>query len=103
LLGEFGDVGFDRLKRLFVIFHARQFEQLAGVIQPAADLIQIQYDAFQRLAFAAEFLCALGVVPDFRVFQQAGNFGQAIMLARVVKDTPEVLRYGAPGRSAWCR
>jgi len=75
LLAEFADVGFDRFQRLVVVFHARQFEQLAGVGEAAADLIQVQYDAFQRLALAAELLRALGVVPDFRVFQQAGDFG----------------------------
>jgi hypothetical protein len=43
--------------------------------QIRADLVQVEHDAFQFLALAAEFLRALGVVPDFRVFQQAGDFG----------------------------
>jgi hypothetical protein len=98
-----GDIGFDRFQGFFVVFRAGQFEQLAGIVQAAADLVQVDDYAFQFLAFAAEFLGALGVIPDFRVFQQAGDFGQAIMFARVVKDTPVARRRGAPGRPGWCR
>jgi len=44
---------------------------------------------FQRFLFLAEFLRALGVVPDFRVFQRGVDFVQLTFFGRVVKDTPE--------------
>jgi hypothetical protein len=40
-----------------------------------------------------EILSALRVVPDVRVFQLAGYFLQAFLLALVVKDTPSGTRY----------
>jgi len=43
----------------------------------------------QRFLFLAEFLRALGVVPDFRVFKCCVDFVQLSFFGRVVKDTPE--------------
>jgi len=61
-------------------------------------LLEGEHDALQGAAFLAEFLGALGVVPDFRVFEELGNFGQAFLFAVVVKDTSEVLRFVGSGR-----
>lgn len=43
---------------------------------------------FQLGAFAAKFLRALGIVPEFRLFEFALDFGQALQLGVEVKDTP---------------
>jgi hypothetical protein len=61
----------DRLQRLVVVFLARHGEQFAGVAQAIADPVQRQHDIFQRPLLAAQFLRALGVVPDLRVFEFA--------------------------------
>jgi len=42
---------------------------------------------FQGAAFLAQFLGALGIIPDRRVFQQLDDFSQAFLFAIVVKDT----------------
>jgi hypothetical protein len=44
---------------------------------------------FQRFLFLAEFLRALGVVPDLGVFECGVDFVQFSFFGRVVKDTPE--------------
>jgi hypothetical protein len=61
------------VQRVVVVFLARHGKQLAGVLQPVADAIEYENDVFQRFSFLAEFLCALGVIPDLRVFQLAGD------------------------------
>ncbi len=43
---------------------------------------------FQFGAFATKFLCALGIVPEFGLFEFALDFGQTLMLGIEVKDTP---------------
>ncbi|TLD44612.1 MAG: hypothetical protein FAZ92_03162 [Accumulibacter sp.] len=65
------DVGEDRVQRVVVAFIAGHGEQLAGVTQAIGDAVQRQHDIFQRALLAAEFLRALGVVPDLRVLQFA--------------------------------
>jgi hypothetical protein len=46
----------------------------------------------QRLFLATEFLRALRLVPDRRVFEGGVDFPQAQRLAVVVKDTPSARR-----------
>ena len=53
-------------------------------------LVQVEHHAFQHLALAAQFLRALGVLPDGRVFGEFDDFGQAFLLAIVVKDTSAI-------------
>jgi hypothetical protein len=43
---------------------------------------------FEFGALAAEFLRALGVVPEFGLFEFALDFRQALLLGIEVKDTP---------------
>jgi hypothetical protein len=43
----------------------------------------------ERFLFLAEFLRALGVVPDLGVFEGSVDFVQLAFFGRVVKDTPE--------------
>ena len=53
---------------------------------------------FQFGAFAAEFLRALGIVPEFGLFEFALDFGQALLLGIEVKDTPVRPGNGPEGR-----
>jgi len=71
------------------LFLGGHFQQVAGIAQAAAQLIQ-GLDYLRQLgALAAQVLRILGVVPDVRVFELAIYFDQAITLVIVVKDTPE--------------
>jgi hypothetical protein len=44
--------------------------------------------AFEQVAFLAQGLGFVRIVPDFGVFQFAEDFGQALGLGLEVKDTP---------------
>ncbi|OGI50918.1 MAG: hypothetical protein A3D32_07365 [Candidatus Muproteobacteria bacterium RIFCSPHIGHO2_02_FULL_60_13] len=55
---------------------------------------------FQFGAFAAEFLRALGIVPEFGLFEFALDFGQALLLGIEVKDTPVRPGSGRADRAA---
>jgi hypothetical protein len=54
-------------------------------------------DLRQQGAFAPQFLGVGGIVPDTRIFKLAIDFGQALMLLIVVKDTPEWFRNARTG------
>ncbi len=54
---------------------------------------------FELGAFAPEFLRALGVVPEFGLFQLALDFDQAVLLGVEVKDTPVRPGNGPGGRA----
>ena len=43
---------------------------------------------FQFGELAAEFLRALGIIPEFGLFEFALDFGQTLLLGIEVKDTP---------------
>jgi len=47
---------------------------------------------FEAGTFAAQFLGALGVVPDVGLLELAGDFVKAFLLALEVKDTPSGTR-----------
>ncbi|MNQ40255.1 hypothetical protein D3C85_539020 [compost metagenome] len=83
---EFAD---DVVHRAFVIFLDGHVEQVAGIGQAAGQFVEGLDDLRQCSAFTAEILCVFRIVPDVRVFQLAIDFGQAVMLLIVVKDTPE--------------
>ncbi len=51
-------------------------------------------------ALAAEFLRALGIVPEFGLFEFALDFGQAMLLGIEVKDTPVRPGTGRADRAA---
>ena len=51
-------------------------------------------------ALAAEFLRALGIVPEFGLFEFALDFGQALLLGIEVKDTPVRPGSGRADRAA---
>jgi hypothetical protein len=77
----------DALQSGVVAFLLRHLEQVGAVAQALVELGQRFDDPFQRAAFLAQFLGALGVIPDRRVFQQLDDFGQAFLFGIVVKDT----------------
>ena len=77
----------DALQRGVVAFLLRHFEQVGAVAQALVELRQRLDDPFQDAPLLAQFLGALGVIPDRRVFQQLDDFGQAFLFAIVVKDT----------------
>jgi hypothetical protein len=55
---------------------------------------------FELGALAAEFLRALGLVPEFGLFEFALDFGQALLLGVEVKDTPVRPGNGRADRAA---
>jgi hypothetical protein len=55
---------------------------------------------FELGALAAEFLRALGLVPEFGLFEFALDFGQALLLGVEVKDTPVRPGNARPDRAA---
>ncbi|OFJ46826.1 hypothetical protein BA896_019645 [Janthinobacterium lividum] len=59
----------DRFERLFVAFFAGHVEQITGVAQVGIGTGQREDDRFERLLLFTEFLGALGIVPDGRIFQ----------------------------------
>jgi hypothetical protein len=56
---------------------------------------------FEFGALAAEFLRALGLVPELWLFEFALDFGQALLLGIKVKDTPVRPGTGRADRAAW--
>jgi hypothetical protein len=51
-------------------------------------LVQRIYDGFERGTLFAQRLCALGFIPDVRLFQLGVYFFQTLFLGIIVKDTP---------------
>ena len=56
-----------------VFFLGGHVKKFVRVLQAGTDTIERQHNVFQHLLFLGEFLRVLGVVPDFRVFEFAGN------------------------------
>jgi hypothetical protein len=90
LLFETADIAFDADQGFFVILAAGEFEQFGGIRQFLVDVDQRQYDAFQQFLFLAQFLGALGVVPDLGIFEIAVQFFELRCLGIEVKDTSAV-------------
>ncbi len=88
LLAHAFDVGLDGARRRLVLFALGQLEQLAGLAEARAQLVEHVDDALELGAFAAEFLGALGLGPDGGVLEFAQDLGQPFAALVVVKDTP---------------
>jgi hypothetical protein len=56
-------------------------------VQALIEFSQGFNNRFQDAPLLAQFLGALGVIPNRRVFQELDDFGQAFLLGIVVKDT----------------
>ena len=63
-------------------------------MQLPLDCFQGDDDAFQHFFLPPQFLRALVVVPDGRVFRQPGEFVQPCLLGIEVKDTSAILLLG---------
>jgi hypothetical protein len=98
LLLEAADIAFDADQGFFVILAAGKLEQFGGIGQLLVDIDQRQYDAFQQFLLLAQFLGALGVVPDLGIFEIAVQFFELRGLGIEVKDTSAVRRYAGGNR-----
>jgi hypothetical protein len=76
-----------RVQRRIVALVARKREQLVDVGEAGVDRGQRPDDGIERLLLLAEGLGPLGVVPDLRILELAGDFGQPCRLDVEVKDT----------------
>jgi hypothetical protein len=83
-----GEVLLDRLHHAVVGVGFGHVEQFSGLVEPAAQLVERVDDRFELAALPAEFLRALRLLPDGRVFEFPQDFGEPLSLARIVKDTP---------------
>jgi len=86
-------VRLDLLKQAFVAFLRGQLHNLAGIAQAARQPVQTGDDLLEFRALPAQFLRALGVVPDSGLLEFAGYFLQALALVVVIKDTSSKSRY----------
>jgi len=66
---------------------ARQLEELAAVLQARIEVVQRPDDGLELLAFLAELLGPLGIVPDPGILQGARHRAKALGLDLEVKDT----------------
>jgi len=82
------EVGDDRFGRTCVLLGDREVEQLARFVQRAGQGSERFDDLRQSRAFLAQLLCALRIVPDFRVLELARYFFEPFLLGIEVKDTP---------------
>ena len=99
---DFVDVGGNGIQRVVVVLLARHRKQLIGILEAIGYTIERQDDVLERLLLFAQFLRALGVVPDLRVFEFARNGVQLIEFLIVVKDTSATRwRAGRDPRVGW--
>jgi len=63
--------------------------------------MHLAHHVVEQLLFLAQFLGALGVVPDLGVLEFAVQFFESSFLEIDVKDTSEVRPDGARGRRCW--
>ena len=70
--------------------HRDQFRRIGEAAGQAVDGLD---DGFELGALLAEPLGTLGVAPDLGLFELAADFGQAVLLFSIVKDTPSRTRY----------
>jgi hypothetical protein len=96
-----GDIAGDRQQGVVVVFRLGHVEQFAGVGEFGIDVFQGQDDVLKRFALLAYLQGALVVVPERRVFGDAGDFVETVAFAVVVKDTPVVPGRGGPDRRGW--
>ena len=93
----------DRRQAIEIVFGLGHLVQLGVVGQVAVQMVDRLDHGFQPLLLAAQFLCALGFVPDRRVLQRGVDFVQPQGFAVVVKDTPGAAGCGRSDQQAECR
>jgi hypothetical protein len=62
------------VKGFFIVGFNRQFQQARDVFAALLQLIDGFNDGFKRCALFTQRLCALGFVPNVRLFQLCVNF-----------------------------
>jgi hypothetical protein len=92
---ELGDVALeargvelDGPDRALVGLRLGEIEQLDGLVQAATQPVERADDSLELGALAAQFLCALRVLPDRRVLELPQDLRQSLAAPLVVKDTP---------------
>jgi hypothetical protein len=75
-----------------VVFFYREFEQFTGIGKAGRELVETDDDLFQLRPFLPERLRTFGLVPDIGLLELALDFGQALGLRIVVKDTSSTHR-----------
>jgi hypothetical protein len=86
------------LDRVVVLVGLGHVEQLGVVGQIALEVLDGLDHAVEFALFLAQFLGALGLVPDRRVLQRGVDLVQPQCFAVVVKDTPGARRCAREGR-----
>ena len=66
-----------------------ELEELAGVADPLARAVDLGNLGAQARAFAPELLGTRGIRPHGRILQLAADFLEPLLLAVVLKETPE--------------
>jgi hypothetical protein len=82
------EVGNHLCNRAGVILGDGHVEQLISVAEACSQIIDKHNDLLQRRPFLSKRLRSIRFIPDIGLFQLALNFGQALRLAVIVKDTP---------------
>ena len=70
-----------------IVLGAGHFQQLARIAEVTVEVVQGDNNAFEGLAFAADFLGACRVIPPCGVFAELDQFFETAGLGIVVKDT----------------
>ena len=86
------DIDFDLGHGIRIVLLDRHRQQLTGIVEARGQLVQDDNDLFELGALLPQRLGTLGLVPHVGFFEFALNFGQALRLAIVVKDTSSTHR-----------
>ena len=86
-----------RLQAGFVVLLAHHGQQFTAVVQSWVSVGRADH-RLQRLAFLADFLRALVVLPEGGVLAELDQLGETLLLGVEVKDTSEARRSAAPDR-----
>ena len=92
-LGGAGKSQVAQMMKALRAFLGGQLQNLAGIAQAERQPVQTGDDLLEFRALPAQFLRALGVVPDSGLLEFAGYFLQALALVVVIKDTSSKSRY----------
>jgi len=82
-------IALDVARRGLITLGGGELEQLAGVGDALGGAIDLGYLRAQARAFAPELLCARRTRPHGRILQLAAHFLEPLLLAVVLKETPE--------------
>jgi hypothetical protein len=87
-LRQAGNVSLDLRGGVEIVVAFSQLQELCAVGETAGQAVQAADDRIEPGSFLAQFLRALGIVPDIGLLELALYFLQPFALAFVLKDTP---------------